>query len=371
MKKKLIPALFTSVMASVLMISPVAVKSAQKEHFSTEASQVLAIVGNTAQKVDADRIPAELKVALNAINPSGGQMSPAQIDNAIAQLSYEERISLLNMVRYNLVMGAMQGNLVVDREFAHTLFDQVFKHLNHLCLTDEHPLTKFGNLAQCLCVGEKNGKVIPGVRKAARFVALVEEFFDKKSAKPLYLFCAEWMKLLEDDNGKPFVGVEKIYNFLDQNKTQTDVLNFVDSMQKTFGQDLQNPFEFFEAMLIRILGLNPEAPVAPYADMALPLMLDKSGKVKAEFTDIYTFVKSNRNTKKLIKFVQGLDKLRKKLANKNPDIVNEGQAYAGDLAKLKNHFLKKYPPESILSQVIGRRITANMRYLLKNPHLRG
>ncbi len=350
-----------------VIVSPVMGKAPKT--FTQETSRVLEAFAKAAQKAGANSLPKEFSAIYTKINPTNHNLSQAELNLALSKISDAEKANILREGRTSILESVHNGTLDVNYDCVHGMFESLFEQIHHTLMTEQSPIALYAGLAQALCLGDDNQVMVPEVTKVSQFLMLVEEFLDidnakLKTTKPLAYYFIHWMKLLEDENGKPLAGLEKFYGFLNANKGQRVAQTLIANFDKTFRQELKNPFEFLENIIISILGLDRNAPLAAYADQALPLMLDDNGQVKPELKEIYAFVKENRETKKIAKFLKELDRLRNKV-QKQAVFVEETSKYQGDLDQLKLHFERKYPLEQLPKEILARRIASNIRFLNK------
>ncbi|OGB97635.1 hypothetical protein A3F06_03840 [candidate division TM6 bacterium RIFCSPHIGHO2_12_FULL_36_22] len=365
MKNKLFSTLLLLLSAGV-MVSPIAAKAPT---LTKETTQVLEMLTVAAQKTGYNNLPKELRNIYTQINPSNHVLSQAELKLVLSRIPANESAKILLDGRTAILQAIQNGTLEVNYDFVHGMFESLFEQMHKTLMTEQSPIAMYAGLAQALCLGNDNQVMFPEVTKVAKFLLLVEDFLDmneakQKNAKPLCYYFIQWMKLMENENGQVLSGLEKFYKFLDENKEQRVAQTLITNFDSTFKQELQHPYEFLENIITSILGLDPNAPLAAYADKALPLMLDENANVKPELKEVHAFIKENRETKKIAKFLSELDRLRKKI-QKQTAFSEETSKYQGDLIQLKLHFEKKYPIELLPKDILARRISSNIRFLNK------
>ncbi len=339
--------------------------TAAPNNLNKETGEALAIFMNAAQMAGHKNIPKELGCLYKKINPSCKTLSKEEIAAAVGAFSPEQQAGMILDSRDQIMEAVFSGCLVYNRECLPVLVDGMSNEFFNTIVAKQRPVAHYAGVIVSIFRNNNNAALFPEIDKVARFLTLLEEFLDKNDSKPLYFYFTEWMKLMEDKDGKPLPGLEKFHNFLDQNKKQRKMLDLIKNFDKSFKTELQNPYDWMLEMAIKILNTDPKMPFAEYADKALEIMVDKEGNVKEGLQEVYTFVKENRETKTIKKLVQELPRLQAKLQKDAPP---EAQKFKGQLLNLKDHFLKKYPVETLPTDVLKPRIKGNILFLKKNPN---
>lgn len=339
--------------------------SAAPKDLTQETGEALAIFMNAAQMAGHANIPKELGCLYKKINPSCKPLSKEEIAAAVGVFTPEQQAGMIRESRDQIMEAVFNGCLAYNRECLPVLVDGMSNEFFNTIVAKQKPIAHYTGVIVSVFRDNNNTALFPEIDKVARFLTLLEEFLDKKDTKPLYYYFTEWMKLMEGENGKPLPGLEKFHDFLDKNKKQRKMLDLIKNFDKTFKSELENPYDWMLGMAIKILNTDPNMPFAEYADKALEIIVDKEGNVKDGLQDIYVFVKENRETKTIKKLVQELARLQTKLQKDAPP---EAQKFKGQLLNLKDHFMKKYPVETLPTDVLKPRIKGNIMFLKKNPH---
>src|SRR3990167_47244 len=361
MKKKMLLSLLMLLLSTVAMVNSMV----QPKKFESEITQLLTAFAKAAQKGKFGDLPSKIKAIYLKINPTDRVLSEEELALEVKKLPIQDQENILRHGRDTIFKAVHSGEININYKKINYLFDTIFEELHKRLMSEDRPLTACGYLAQAACIGLDGQVIFPGITKVAKFLALVEEFFDladaaKPDTQPIAYYFNAWMDLMEDENGRVLPGLEKLYAFLDTNKTQRRILDLIANFNNEFPNELNKPYEFLKKIIFSLLELNPNAPLAEYADKILPLMIDKNGQVKPELKEVYQFVRNNRNTKDVVKFIREFEKLNRPAQQK--DVFSK---YQEELALLKKHFIEKYPIARLPKDILARRIAANIKYLNK------
>ncbi len=367
MKKKILSSLLMLLLSTTVMVNSMVQETPKT--FEPEITQLLTLFTKTAQNSELDDRSPEINAIYLKINPTGQILSDEELTLTLGKISPKDQADILRHGRDSILKYIVREKSNINYGDLQRKFKPVLDELQKTLISEHSPLAACGALAQAACINSDGQVIFPSITKVAKFLALLEEFFDindaaKQDTKPIAYYFDAWMDLMEDKNGNVLPGLEKLYIFLDTNKTQRTTQGLIKNFNRTFNTELRKPYEFLEDIIIGLLELNPNAPLAEYVDKVLPMMMDKSGQVKPEFKDIYQFVRENKNTKQVVKFIKDFERLNRQARKKDKSAKKVTQ-YQDGLADLKEYFIRKYPLERLPKHIFAKRLASNIRYLNK------
>jgi hypothetical protein len=331
--------------------------------------RLMCVVATATNKTALEMLPKNLAtVHLTRMNRSG----------FLSELSPKERQYLLCDDVATVKNDINNRCFNWSDDFSQQLGDAAFREILRIATHEKRPILFIANMIRALFYNTDTNLVHPNVERVCEFLSLIEEFADhrildrknhSREVKPLYYFFDKWEHLMEGENLSP--SLKKIHNFLQKNKTVRLQSTLMKNFYSEFAQELNNPWDFLDNIIIGLLELDPEQPIALCVDKVAASLMDSDGQIKPGFADIHTFLLNIRTIKDVKALYRSLaaniTSLFKPLINRTV-IGQSSSTYDQQLAQIADRFKKDYPIFE-LPRVLSERIIANNAFFKANPSL--